>query len=468
MATLRYFTVLALLIGATQSQHFNGNGRSEHASNRFNFFDIELLQEIIRQEGAHNFVISPASVKAVVAMLWEGSAGETAHQIQKTLRLEGSSTSHQIVFNTFLQSLKVRHQGTAVEFANQIFVSPDIKVQDVYKQILKNIYYSGTENVDFTMSQLAAATINGWVSRNTHGLIRTLVPPQALDPNTKALVANALYFRGKWAIPFNKQATTVRCFHPVPTECKKAYFMETVGQNGYANLRDLNAKALEIYYQGSKFSMVFLLPNNGIDELLRDLSYQPLNSIIPKLESTTVVVSIPRFSIEYETDLTGCLSKLGVRDLFTPAANLSNMVEKGNVFISKVFQKAVIEIDEEGTVGAAASGAVAVPLQGPILPRFQADKPFLFFVRDIETGNYLFEGLVEQPELVSPSGSSSFESIVPQPSRPTVLKPVPSSQSGPTNSKIDETSFTNSFSSQSHPSFNPQNGAPSDPISYPS
>ncbi|KAK7868673.1 hypothetical protein R5R35_006966 [Gryllus longicercus] len=436
MAALRFLTVLSVVFGMTLGQHFLGSGR-QHAPNRFNFFDIELLKEVIRQEGAHNFVISPASAKAVLAMLWEGAAGKTAIEIQKALRLEGSSTSHQLIFNSFLKSLKVKHPGTAVEIANQIFVSPEITVNHLYQEALTNIYLSGTQNVEFTNPQLAASTINGWVLKNTHGLIRTLVAPQAMNPQTKALVANALYFRGRWAVPFDKRATTVRCFYPIPSVCKNANFMETVGQHSFANLRDLNAKALEISYQGSKFSMLFLLPNNDIDELLRDLSYQPLNTIIPKLESTTVVVSIPRFAIEFDVDLTASLTNLGIRDLFTPAANLSGMVQKGeNVFINKVFQKVVLEIDEEGTVGAAASGAVAVPLQGPTLPRFQASRPFLFFVRDIETGNYLFAGLVEQPELAT----EPLNSNPPQPNFSTVLKPV---SINPVESKIDETTHSN-------------------------
>ncbi|GLG99194.1 Serpin B8 [Gryllus bimaculatus] len=411
MAALRFLTVLSVVLGMTLGQHFLGSGR-QHAPNRFNFFDIELLKEVIRQEGAHNFVISPASAKAV------------------------------------------KHPGTAVEIANQIFVSPEITVNHLYQEALTNIYLSGTQNVEFTNPQLAASTINGWVLKNTHGLIRTLVAPQAMNPQTKALVANALYFRGRWAVPFDKRATTVRCFYPIPSVCKNANFMETVGQHSFANLRDLNAKALEISYQGSKFSMLFLLPNNDIDELLRDLSYQPLNTIIPKLESTTVVVSIPRFAIEFDVDLTASLTNLGIKDLFTPAANLSGMVQKGeNVFINKVFQKVVLEIDEEGTVGAAASGAVAVPLQGPTLPRFQASRPFLFFVRDIETGNYLFAGFVEQPELAT----EPLNSNPPQPNFSTVLKPV---SINPVESKIDETTHSNGS-----PNRRPGDG--SDTIRYP-
>ncbi|XP_021937997.1 serine protease inhibitor 42Dd-like isoform X2 [Zootermopsis nevadensis] len=335
-------------------------------------------------------------------MVLEGARGKSAKELKEALRLPEDERAVWAHFSNFLNSLQVNNPSNRVEAANQIFFSHTITPQQQYEGILKKHYMTEIEKVDFTSPVYAAELINTWVNMHTHGQIPSLVDPGSLSANTKLMLVNALYFKGKWKYAFDFDKTSVKCFYVDVNQCLDSYFMESVKVYNYAYINNLHAHAVELPYEGNKFSLLLLLPNkpNTAHQLVRDLTHVSLHNIVSSLDATEILVSVPRFSIDYSTDLIHKLIELGIQDIFSTNANLTGMVQWGshNFHISNIFHKAKIEINEEGTVAAAATGTLIVPLISMSLPKLIFNHPFLFFLRNTETGDVLFAGRMSQPE----------------------------------------------------------------------
>uniref|UniRef100_A0A1V1FYH4 Putative serine protease 27 n=1 Tax=Reticulitermes speratus TaxID=60591 RepID=A0A1V1FYH4_9NEOP len=371
------------------------------SKDRFNFFDLELLK-VLASSQLGNLLLSPACVKASLAMLLEGAAGNSAKQVKEALRLPDDETVIRRHFSNFLNSLQVNKPPNVVEAANQIFLSNTIAAQPKYQNILKKYYDAEMERVDFSSPGYAAQAINRWVNMLTHGQIPSLVDPGSISRNTKMMLASAMYFKGKWKNAFDLDKTTQNCFYVEVNQCFNANFMETVNIYNYAYIGSLNAHAVELPYEGNQFSLLLLLPTkrNADQQLIRDLSHASLHHIVSSLEATDILISLPRFSIDYSTDLIQTLNELGVQEVFSTNANLTGMVQWINfdLHVSNFLHKAKIEINEDGTVAAAATGTLVVPLMGTSIPKLIFDHPFLFFLRNTETGDILFAGRMSQPE----------------------------------------------------------------------
>ncbi|XP_068082596.1 uncharacterized protein [Anabrus simplex] len=399
-------TAVLLIVQSSAENLLDSRLRSstkEPSPDRFNYFDVELLQERSRADSG-NVVLSPASVKTLMAMILEGSGGQSARQLKQALRIEESTDSHRQQIASFLRSLQVYNSGYTVELGNRMFVSYKVITRKEFQDALSKYYYADVRQIDFSTPQIAATTINDWVNNKTHGFINRLVEPDSLSPYSRMMLANAVYFKGKWKVPFDPDVTSIKNFYPQEGVCHKAFYMEILGTFPYAYIQELDAQALELPYEGNKFSMLLLMPKEtkGINQLTRDLPYSPLQNIISKLVQTEVLVSVPRFKMEYYTDLVSSLSNLDIKDIFGPNANLSAMLmTEEPSYITNVFHKAKIEVNEEGSIAGAGTGAIAVPLMGKSFPKFHPNRPFLFFIRDTETGSILFEGRVAIPELAS-------------------------------------------------------------------
>lgn len=394
--------LMTLMIHQSSSQIASVRAK-QHAESRdrFNFFDLELLKSLAASQYG-NLLFSPASVKAALGMILEGAAGKSAKELQEALRLPDDEKATREQFTNLLNSLQVNNPPNTVEAANQIFLSHTITPQPQYETILKKHYMAQIEKVDFSSPVSAAQFINRWVNVLTHGHIPSLVESDSLSRNTKLMIANAMYFKGKWRNAFDFDKTSVKCFYVEANQCLDTYFMEIVSVYNYAYISNLNAHAVELPYEGNQFSLLLLLPTkrNAIRQMIRDLTHVSLHNIVSSLEATDILISVPRFSIDYSTDLTQKLNELGIQEVFSINANLTGMVQWGNqpLHISNIFHKAKIEINEEGTVAAAATGTLVVPLMGTSLPKLIFNHPFLFFLRNTETGDILFAGRMSEPE----------------------------------------------------------------------
>ncbi|XP_077289191.1 uncharacterized protein LOC143913344 isoform X2 [Arctopsyche grandis] len=369
-------------------------------SKRLNNFDVQLLRDTAETATSSNFMISPASIKSVLIMIYEGARGNTAEEIKSVLRLPADQAETRNLLNVYLSKLQVQTPGVIVESANKVFLSNRYNVNQDYEAVLSDMYRSKVDRIDFGQPNTAANVINNWVSGTTHGHISELVDGASLDPNTILMLANALYFKGTWESAFDEKVTSKKCFY-VNDNCILTPTMENEGEYKYALIDDsFSAQVIELLYQGGKYSMLIVLPTekNGLKTLLRDFSQTSLQTILDQLESTEVQLNMPKFTIDYSDDMTNILKKMGINDLFTSRANLTGMIHNGNPHVDQVAHKTRIEVNEKGSIAAAATGAMVVPLMGGTTARMTIDHPFIFLIRENDSGAILFAGRVQQPD----------------------------------------------------------------------
>jgi len=240
-------------------------------------------------------------------------------------------------------------------------------------------------------------TINNWVSEQTEGRIEDLIPQGALDPLTVLVLTNAIYFNAAWAEPFEEKLTEEGTFHLLDGGEVTVPMMRQTKSFGYAEGEGY--QAVELPYDGWELSMVILLPQAGEFESFEGaLDAGRVDGIVDDLVHRQVALTMPKFEFESGFSLKDALAALGMPDAFTGAADFSGMTGERDLFISEVLHKAFVSVDEAGTEAAAATAVVMTKMGMPEEPvEVSMDRPFIFLIRDVETGAILFVGRVIDP-----------------------------------------------------------------------
>lgn len=247
------------------------------------------------------------------------------------------------------------------------------------------------------------STINRWVEAQTNNRIKDLLPPGTVTPLTRLVLTNAIYFKGTWQTPFNKSSTKPVEFNLSATDKIKSDMMYRSAHMLYAETDQL--QAVELPYQGDRLTMIVLLPlkKEGLADVEASLSAESLTALIAKRKSAKVNLTLPKIKTTYTASLSKTLSALGMVDAFNEGkADFSGIDGTRELSISAVIHKAFCEINEEGTEAAAATGVVmvtksAAPVKEPPPIEFKADHPYLYLIRDTQTGSILFLGRVADP-----------------------------------------------------------------------
>ncbi|KAK7788457.1 hypothetical protein R5R35_014702 [Gryllus longicercus] len=360
-----------------------------------NAFAIDLYRALGPLEG--NVVMSPLSAGAVLALAWMGAAGRTAEQLGAALHLP--SASHERVaqgvralFDTLQGS-----EGVEVRVANKMFVHPNFTVKAAFRQRAVDSFRSGADEVDFrSENEAARQAINQWVEAATQGKIRDLFAAGQLSQDSVLVLVNAIYFKGEWLKAFKPNQTIDEPFHSSSADSVQVPMMRGTFRAGHTRLREHNASAVELLYKGSSMRMLILLPDEvdglpRLEENLDSINFTALNFYPWEVE-----IKMPKFKIESKLALKEPLSRLGVTDLFTPSANLSGLTDVPNVSVSKVLQKAFVEVNEKGTEAAVATAVEFVARSGRRRISFTCDHPFLFFIQGADR-TILFMGRVASP-----------------------------------------------------------------------
>jgi serpin B len=273
-----------------------------------------------------------------------------------------------------------------------------------FSRIAQNYYNAGTINLDF-MSQPDASRerINTWVEDKTNNKIKDLLPAGSITPDTKLVITNALYFKGTWVNQFSKDRTKVDKFVLPTGKSVDVQMMQTFQAEGYNYAEYGRMQFLEMPYKHNsrnELSMLVVLPKGqSLAETDTYLAGHGLSDVKSKLISQNVMVYLPKFRIETTYSLVNNLKAMGMPQAFSSNADFSGMDGRGDLSISDVRHKTYIDVDEEGTEGAAATEigwrAMGVNYTPPTV--FRADHPFIFFIQDKETGAILFMGRVMNP-----------------------------------------------------------------------
>lgn len=362
-------------------------------------FPSGLYAQLKDSEG--NLFFSPHSISAALAMTYLGARAETAIEMQKVLQIPKDAAAAADA----LAALQDRiHAIKAVEVrtANGIWVEQKFSLQDKFTRLIEERLGGRIRSADFvSAADRVRREINAWADKQTHGRIKDLIPPGVVDAMTRMVLVNAIYFKGRWDIPFPKQATSPAPFYTRPDAPVDAPMMRNTAKFGYAEGSDW--QALEMDYAGKELSMVVMLPSrrDGLPALERQLDSAYLHEVLAGLSSREVEVQLPRFTLTSEFNLSGALAAMGLSSAFrADAADFSGISGARDLFISAVIHKAFVEVNEEGTEAAAATAVImrltaAAPRPKPV---FRADHPFLFLIREKQTGGILFLGRVAQPQ----------------------------------------------------------------------
>jgi serpin B len=259
-------------------------------------------------------------------------------------------------------------------------------------------YYGGEANaLDFAGEpEESRLIINGWVEAKTNDRIKDLFPPGSIGSSVRLVLTNAIYFKGDWLVQFDEEDTMKEEFHISPTESVEADMMR-LREVRFNYTETDEIQALELPYKGKDLSMVILLPKeNDLGAVEEGLSLEKYHSLTDGMDETLVNVFLPHFKFETKYFMEEDLMEMGMPSAFSSSADFSGIVEAGGLFIDKVIHQAFIEVNEEGTEAAAATG-VSMPLSAPISETFCADHPFIFLIQDKVTGSILFMGRVMNP-----------------------------------------------------------------------
>jgi serpin B len=364
-----------------------------------NQFAFEIYKTQSKVEG--NLFLSPLSIYSALAMTSAGAQKETLNQMIKTLHLPQSYHSE---FAQLLGHLK-GNQDYQLAIANRIWTSTGKAYRPQFLKMLLDHYHASPVSLDFKhKTEESRKLINSWIAQQTQNKIIDLLQSGIVDRNTEMILTNAIYFKGKWALPFSKEMTSEEDFQLSFSKTKKAQFMHMTHELRYFEDREL--QLVEMVYQGHQLAMDVLLPRPGIDlnTVEQKISGSSFSALTNKLSTVPVALTLPKFKAESQFELSENLKTLGMTLPFDEDnANFSGMRDLVNekIFISKVIHKAFVDISEEGTEAAAAT-AVIMTIPGavtqPTPPKiFNANHPFLFIIRDLKTGAILFLGRYSNP-----------------------------------------------------------------------
>jgi serpin B len=367
-------------------------------------FAFELYQALKGEEG--NLFYSPYSISLALAMTYAGARNETAQQMADTLQFMLDQDSLHPAFNWLDAELATRGEGAAgkdgegfrLNIVNAIWGQKDYEFLSDFLDVLAENYGAGLRILDFiTEAEKSRLTINDWVSDQTEDRITDLIPQGVITELTRLVLTNAIYFNAAWAYPFDEDMTADNPFYFLDGGQVIVPMMKQTESFGYTEGEGY--QAVELPYDGDELSMVILLPEAGKFAAFEEgLQAQQVGDIIGNLQPTEVALTMPLFEFESEFSLTDTLAGMGMPIAFTENADFSGMTGKPELLISDVMHKAFVAVDEAGTEAAAAT---AVPMELTAVPEppldVPIDHPFIFLIRDIETGSILFIGRVLNP-----------------------------------------------------------------------
>lgn len=404
---LRFLLLLSSLAGIPLS------GRSDSlqslvASNTT--FGLNLYSEVASSRG--NLFLSPFSISTCLAMTYAGANGTTAEQMAQVFGFGPDQVQFALNFGELQRQLETIQAPNALEFniANALWTQEGYPFLSDFLDLARNQYQASVNQADFlTQADAVTVEINNWVAQKTHDRILNILSPGTLGPLTRLVLANAIYFKGIWATSFAATNTSTQPFHVSVTNVVPVGMMH----QPLASVRYLENdqfQAVELPYATNQASMLILLPRqvDGLHQLEQQLSPALLSAVLAGMYQHDVEIFLPRFTLESSFGLNSALVEMGMPDAFVPGvADFSGLDGTQDLYISDVIHKAWGEVNEAGTEAAAATvvviGTTAV---GPPTPVFRADHPFLFFIRDTQTGSLLFIGRLAEPSQAAPVKSS--------------------------------------------------------------
>ena len=377
------------------------------ASMANNNLSLSLYKQLNSDElsDGESLLFSPYSILLSLAMINKGAgySSKTKEELVEIIGANDKGPSQNTLYRGLRQSQDLlARQGCEIHVANKIFVQENLSVLDSFSAALETYFGSEVGRVDFLNSERSAAEINGWVSQETRDKIDEIIAPKDITGTTRLVLVNAIYFNAEWEYQFDPNKTAPDLFYNDKQEPLLVDMMQQ--EKKFLHMENDFLEIVELPYKDSSLSMLVILPKVGVGlkTIEEQLSVDKLNKWARLLEEKKVLVRMPKFKIESSYSLKDPLSEMGIPNSFSSDADFSEITGKKGLFVDKILHKVFIEVGENGTEAAAATG-VSMTLRsiGPVKDRpeiiFNADRPFIFGIFERNIGLIIFAGRAVSP-----------------------------------------------------------------------
>jgi len=360
-------------------------------------FGFKLFREVVNQEGDKNIFISPLSVSMALGMTLNGANTTTEEAMKSTLEFTGMTEeeinkSYQSLINLLLDLDPL----VIMEIANSIWYREGFTVEEDFINLNKTYFDAEVEALNFSSPE-AVNTINSWVNNKTHGKIDEII--ERIETQVMMYLINAMYFKGTWTVEFDPENTKDDVFTTSAGSEITCKMMNTESKLRYQE-NDL-FQAVDLLYGVGNYSMTLLLPKEGIDtdEIITQMSETNWNSWTGNFSERNVNLFLPKFKLEYKIGMKEVLSTLGMEIAFQPGnADFTDINTNGDLFLSRVLHKTYVDVNEIGTEAAAVTAVeVSLTSTGGNSVTIRVDRPFIFVIRETNSGTILFIGKINEP-----------------------------------------------------------------------
>ncbi|XP_023659075.1 serine protease inhibitor A3L-like [Paramormyrops kingsleyae] len=376
-------------------KHVNGSLRIYLQNGGFAF---DLYKHMTAQPDlqSKNVFFSPLSLSLALAALSVGAEGETHRQLFDGLGFNGTDITPEEVNDAFHDILMNLNQKKATDLSvgSAVFLDDDFKPRPEFLEALKRFYHSEGFTTDFTKSAEARQAVNNYVKDKTHGKIAELV--DSVEPSTLMILISYVYFKGKWDIPFDPASTEDSVFHVNETHDVPVKMMTESNSFYIYHDEEHSTSVLQLLYNES-MSMMLILPEKGLEALEKVFDGKLVTKWRRSLRKMPYKVSIPKFSIKTSYSLKEVIAEMGITDIFSQTANFKG-ISDDQLSVSKVLQKATLDVDEEGSTATAATSVHLIRTSGLVPPdTLRFDRPFVVIIANRDTRSILFMGKIVNP-----------------------------------------------------------------------
>ncbi|XP_063781000.1 serpin B10-like isoform X2 [Pseudophryne corroboree] len=367
-----------------------------------NQFAVAALGELSRSAECQNVVLAPLSIITALSMIYLGARGNTATRMGKALHFADIEDVHSECKN-LLKELVKNGDGAILLNVNKLFGEKTLTFLPAFVEDTDTLYNASMEQLDFLHdAEQSRQYINEWVTQQTKGKIQNLLPEQSISSNSVLVLLNTLYFAANWTKQFNQQKTSKAPFTLMTNEQVEVNMMWIINYFNVNYINNPGIKVVELPYGLTQdFSMIIILPDNNtvFKQVEQEISPEKLTMWMSKTEMKmrNLAVYLPKFRIEKSFSLKSILSTMGMSEAFSQTkANFSGMTEQSNIFVSDVYHKTFLEVNEKGTEAASTTAAVMSARSFPG-DEVKADHPFFFFIRQQKSNCILLCGKVYTP-----------------------------------------------------------------------
>lgn len=387
MKIIKKSLLLIILITSFAYAEKNLSNQYVQANNTFAF---DLYKKLNNEK---TFCFSPYSISSCLSMVYLGANDTTENEMKKVLSFNFEQMKLPLIYKSLTKKIS---DNTCFTIANSLWIDYSTHIMTHYNNSLKNYFDSEMKKISFSSPAIAANEINGWVEENTNHKIKDIISPSALDPYTRMILVNAIYFKNDWQMPFFSENTAKENFYS-KNSSSKVDMMNQIDRFSYYENEFM--QSISMPFKNNKFSFMVLLPkkNYSISTVEEKLNYETFNSWMNSFSIQKVNLSIPKFKLSFNTELSYALKSMGMITPFSMKADFSLIDGTKNLYLSKVLHEAYFDMNENGVEAAAATAAI-ISFKGSYsrpddLPiRFDANHPFIYMIVEKNTNTILFMG----------------------------------------------------------------------------